>query len=426
MAENGERPDLTLDTIVSLCKRRGIIFQGSEIYGGLQGTYDYGPVGSELKRNVKNAWWKAMVQERFDIEGLDAALLMHPRTWEASGHVEGFTDPLCDSLGPSRKRYRADHIEERECTCFKLVDVTDADNLAEVPDAEIWAESKKEAKKFFKEWWEESLGLKDRRIKIEEVPDSTTLGRFSPDDGGKLTEARMFNLMLSTIVGPVETSGARVYLRPETAQGIFVNYENVRSTARRKLPFGIAQMGKSFRNEITPRNFIFRTREFEQMEIEFFCKPAEFCQDGERTDDEWHEFWIQERFNWYTRYGIRKENLRLRPHDSDELAHYAKGCSDVEYFFPIGWQELEGIAHRTNYDLSKHLEYSGKNDLRYFDPQLEKHYVPYVIEPRRAWIARFWRSCATPTRKKKCRAASAPCCRCTSRWRRSKRRCCRS
>lgn len=379
MAEKSQRPDLTMETIVSLCKRRGIIFPGSEIYGGLQGTFDYGPIGIELKNNVKKAWWQAMVHERFDMEGLDAALLMHPKTWEASGHVEGFNDPLCDSLGPSHKRYRADHIEETECTCYTLVDVTDGEPK-DVAGAEIWAPNKKKAKEFYQTWWQKALKLEDSRVKMQEVEGSTTKGMFSPDDGGKLTAPRMFNLMLSTVVGPVEESGAKVYLRPETAQGIFVNYENVRAAARRKLPFGIAQMGKSFRNEITPRNFIFRTREFEQMEVEFFCKPAEYCQDGERTDMEWHEYWLAERLDWYSRNGIRKENLRLRPHADDELAHYAKGCSDVEYFFPIGWQELEGIAHRTNYDLTQHITHSGR-DLQYFDPLVEKRYTPYVIEP---------------------------------------------
>ncbi|MCB2154205.1 glycine--tRNA ligase [bacterium] len=379
MADKTQRSDVTLDTIVSLCKRRGIIYPGSEIYGGLQGTFDYGPIGVQLKRNVKAAWWRAMVQERFDIEGVDAAILMHPQTWRASGHVDGFTDPLCDTMGPSKKRYRADHIEETEATQYILVDVS-GDEPVTIPNAEIWAGSKKQAKQFFKEWWEKALDLEDKRVKIEEVEGSTKVGKFSPDDGGLLTEPRMFNLMLSTIVGPVEESGARVYLRPETAQGIFVNFDNVRTTARRKVPFGIAQQGKSFRNEITPRNFIFRTREFEQMEVEFFCKPGSVCKEGERTDADWYDYWRNERFNWYVRYGIREENLRLRDHDSDELAHYALACCDVEYLFPIGWQELEGIANRTDFDLKQHMEHSGK-DLRYFDPELEQHYVPYVIEP---------------------------------------------
>lgn len=378
MADKTQRSEVTLDAIVSLCKRRGIIFPGSEIYGGLQGTFDYGPVGVELKRNVRAAWWRSVVQERFDVEGVDAALLMHPRTWEASGHVDGFNDPLADSTGPSRKRYRADHIEESESSKYRVVDVTDEGEG--VVKGEVWAPTKKLAKKFYQEWHEKALGLEGRRVKLEEVEGSATTGKFSPDDGAPLGEPRMFNLMLSTVLGPVQETGAKVYLRPETAQGIFVNFDNVKTTARRHLPFGIAQQGKSFRNEITPRNFIFRTREFEQMELEFFCKPAECCQPGERTDMEWYEFWRGERLAWYTRFGIRPENLRLRDHDSDELAHYARGCCDVEYLFPIGWQELEGVAHRGDFDLRQHQEHSGR-DLRYFDPKLEKHYLPYVIEP---------------------------------------------
>ncbi|MDK2971886.1 MAG: glycyl-tRNA synthetase [Candidatus Sumerlaeota bacterium] len=379
MADKLQRSDVTLDTIVSLCKRRGIIFPGSDIYGGLQGTFDYGPVGAELKRNVKNAWWRSMVQERFDIEGVDTSLLLHPAVWTASGHVENFTDPLCDSLGPSRKRYRADHIEETECAKFVLVDVTD--NAApKTLDTEIWAPTKKKAKEFFQQWYEKALGLEGRRVKIEEVEGSRTTGRFSPDDGGRLTEARQFNLMLSTTLGPVEESSAKVFLRPETAQGIFINYENARATARRKLPFGIAQQGKSFRNEITPRNFIFRTREFEQMEMEFFCKPGEFCKEGEQSDMEWFEFWRNERLQWYIRYGIQPANLRFYDHPKEKLSHYSRGTTDIEYLYPIGWQELEGIAHRGNFDLTQHMEHSGK-DLRYFDPDANTHYVPYVIEP---------------------------------------------
>jgi glycyl-tRNA synthetase len=379
MADKTQRSDVTLDTIVSLCKRRGIIFPGSDIYGGLQGTFDYGPIGAELKRNVKDAWWRAMVQERFDIEGIDSCLLLHPSVWKASGHVENFTDPLCDSLGPSRKRYRADHIDETECARFLVIDVTD-EAAPRTLDAEIWAPTKKKAKEFFQQWWEKALGLEGRRVKLEEVEGSRTLGRFSPDDGGRLTEPRLFNLMLTTTLGPVEESSAKVYLRPETAQGIFINFENARTTARRKLPFGIAQQGKSFRNEITPRNFIFRTREFEQMEMEFFCKPVEFCQPGERTDMEWFDYWRNERLDWFVRLGINRDNLRFYDHPKEKLSHYSRGTTDIEYLYPIGWQELEGIAHRGNFDLTQHMEHSGK-DLRYFDPEANTHYVPYVIEP---------------------------------------------
>ncbi len=379
MADKSQRSDVTLDTIVSLCKRRGIIFPGSEIYGGLQGTFDYGPIGAELKRNVKDAWWRSMVQERFDIEGVDTCVLLHPSVWKASGHVENFTDPLCDSLGPSRKRYRADHIEETECSLYRIADVTDGEPKP-VEGAEIWAPAKKKAKEFYQTWWEKHLGLEGRRVKLEEVEGSATTGRFSPDDGGRLTDPRMFNLMLSTALGPVEDSSARVFLRPETAQGIFIAYETARAAARRKLPFGLAQQGKSFRNEITPRNFIFRTREFEQMEMEFFCKPEEFCRNGERTDMEWFDYWRNSRLDWYVRYGIDRDHLKFYDHPKEKLSHYSRGTTDIEYLYPIGWQELEGIAHRGNYDLSQHMEHSGR-DLRYFDPQVEQHYVPYVIEP---------------------------------------------
>jgi glycyl-tRNA synthetase len=296
-----------MDKLVSLCKRRGFIFPSSEIYGGLGACYDYGPLGVELKNNVKKAWWKAAVQERDDMVGLDASILMHPQTWVASGHVEGFADPLVDCK-QCHQRWRADHIKDGKC----------------------------------------------------------------PACGGELTEPRMFNLMFKTSVGPVEDEASVVYLRPETAQGIFVNFQNVLNSTRRKLPFGIAQTGKSFRNEITTGNFIFRMREFEQMEIEYFVKPG--------TDEQWFKHWVEQRFNWYSNLGIKKENLRLRQHAKDELAHYARDCYDVEYLFPIGWSELEGIANRTDFDLKQHSKYSGK-DLSYFDEETKEHIIPYVIEP---------------------------------------------
>lgn len=297
----------TMEKIVSLAKRRGFIFQSSEIYGGLNSCWDYGPLGVELKNNVKRAWWKAVVQMRDDMVGLDSSILMHPRVWEASGHVAGFSDPLVDCK-QCRQRFRADHLEGDRC----------------------------------------------------------------PECGGELTEARQFNLMFKTFMGPVEESAAVVYLRPETAQGIFVNFQNVLTSTRMKIPFGIAQIGKSFRNEITPGNFTFRTREFEQMEIEYFVRPG--------TDEAVHEQWIKDRFQWYLDYGITPERLRLRPHDQDELAHYARACSDIEYYFPMGWSELEGIANRTDFDLKQHEKYSGCR-MDYFDPATNEHYVPYVIEP---------------------------------------------
>ena len=300
-------PEL-MEKIVSLCKRRGFIFQSSEIYGGLNSCWDYGPLGIELKRNVKNAWWQSVVYERDDMYGQDASILMHPQVWHASGHVEGFSDPLVDCK-QCKHRFRQDHLEDpTKC----------------------------------------------------------------PDCGGELTEARQFNLMFKTFLGPIEDTASTVFLRPETAQGIFVNFLNVATTMRAKIPFGIAQIGKAFRNEITPGNFTFRTREFEQMEIEFFVKPG--------TDDEWLEYWKEERFHWYVKYGVKQEKLRLRQHESDELAHYAKNCYDVEYEFPFGWSELEGIANRTDFDLSQHAKFSKKN-LSYFDEQEKNRYIPYVIEP---------------------------------------------
>ncbi len=295
-----------MDTLVSLCKRRGFIFQSSEIYGGFGSAWDYGPLGVELKRNVKSVWWRDLVQNREDIVGLDASILMSPQVWIASGHVEKFTDPLVDCKN-CKRRFRADEVGDRCLEC-----------------------------------------------------------------GGELTEARQFNTMFKTFVGPVEDDASVAYLRPETAQGIFVNFLNVQSATRRKLPFGIAQIGKAFRNEITPGNFTFRTREFEQMEIEYFVKPA--------TDEEWFEYWVNERLEWYKRYGIREENLRLRKHGPEELSHYSKATYDIEYNFPFGWSELEGIANRTDFDLRQHAESSGK-DMTYFDEETGEHIYPYVLEP---------------------------------------------
>ncbi len=299
-----------MDKLVSLAKRRGYIFQSSEIYGGTGSVWDYGPLGVELKRNLKDRWWSSMVHQRDDIEGLDAAILMHPKVWEASGHVEGFTDPLVECTNCHR-RFRADlpEVEGGQCpTC----------------------------------------GTKDA-----------------------FTEPRMFNLMFKTFMGPVEDSSATIYIRPETAQGIYVNFLNVQGSARQKVPFGIAQIGKAFRNEITPGNFIFRTREFEQAEMQFFVKPG--------TDEEWFEKWMEIRMQWHEDLGIRPEKLRFHEHGPDELAHYAKKAYDVEYEFPFGWKEFEGIHNRTDFDLSRHQEYSGKR-LEYIDPATNERYVPYVIE----------------------------------------------
>lgn len=297
-----------MEKIVSLCKRRGFIFQSSEIYGGLANTWDYGPYGVELKNNLKRAWWKANVYERNDILGMDSAILMHPMTWEASGHVQNFFDLKSD------------------CKNCK------------------------------------------RRFKSEDLKDKA----HCPECSGELTESRPFNLMFKTHQGPVEDTSNIIYMRPETAQGMFVNFLNILDSRHPKLPFGLAQIGKSFRNEITPGNFTFRTREFEQMEIEYFVRPA----DADRAFSEWIEY----RFNWYLNLGIKSENLRKRQHGKDELAHYAHACMDVEYNFPFGWSELEGIANRADFDLKQHTQYSGK-ELQYFDATTKEKLYPYIIEP---------------------------------------------
>lgn len=295
-----------MNDLISLCKRRGIVFPSSELYGGINSCWDYGPLGAELKRNVKEAWWLENVRLRDDVVGVDTSIIMHPKVWEASGHVTNFTDPMVDCK-VCKQRFRADHIQGDRC----------------------------------------------------------------PNCGGELTEARQFNLMFKTYLGPVEDTAAQVYLRPETAQGIFVDFKTVQAASRLRVPFGIAQIGKSFRNEVSPGNFIFRSREFEQMELEFFTAPGQ--------DDEWFEYWVEKRFQWYINLGVNPAKLRRRPHDKDELAHYAKACVDVEYEFPFGWQEVEGIAHRGTFDLTRHQEHSGK-DLSYYDDLTGERFVPIVIE----------------------------------------------
>ena len=307
---------VTMDKIVSLCKRRGFIFPASEIYGGIANTYDYGHYGVLLKQNVVAQWWKAMIQDRDDIVALDSAIIQHPRTWEASGHLAGFTDPLVDCR-TCKQRFRADQLGELQC------------------------------------------GRKPSKHPGE-------------DPQCDLTDAREFNLMFETTIGPVKEAGATVYLRPETAQGIFLDFKQVLQFARRKPPFGIAQVGKSFRNEITPGNFIFRTLEFEQMEMEFFVPPGEA--------EQWYEHWLEERMSWYERLGIDPGHLRLRAHDADELSHYSSATSDVEYLYPIGWSELEGIANRGDFDLTQHALHSGEK-LEFVDAQGGERYIPHVIEP---------------------------------------------
>lgn len=308
------KTDIT-EKVVSLAKRRGFVFQSSEIYGGLNGCWDYGPLGVELLKNVKEAWWKEMTY-RENIEGIDASILMHPRVWEASGHVENFTDPMVDCK-ECKARFREDILEECEC-----------------------------GNKAYK-------GRKASKCR----------------DEGKFTEARNFNLMFKTYLGAIESDESIVYLRPETAQGIYVNFLNVKESSRQKLPFGIAQIGKAFRNEINTKNFLFRTREFEQMEMQFFINPAD--------DEKWFEYWKENRINWFVKYGISRDKLNIHPHD--KLAHYAKSAVDIEFAFPFGWGEIEGIHNRTDFDLKRHSEFSGKK-LEYFDDQTKERFIPYVIE----------------------------------------------
>ena len=331
-----ENSKKTMDKIVALCKTRGFIFPGSEIYGGLANSWDYGPLGVEFKNNVKRAWWKKFVQEsRYNV-GLDAAIIMNPETWVASGHVGGFSDPLMDCKG-CKARHRADKLIED----YAFRNGTD-DNPA------AW--SFEEMASFIKE-----------------------KGIVCPSCGGKdFTDIKKFNLMFKTFIGVTEDNTSTVYLRPETAQGIFVNFPAVQRSTRRKLPFGICQIGKSFRNEITPGNFVFRTREFEQMELEFFCKPG--------TDLEWFNYWKDFCHKWLLDLGMKDENLRLRDHDPEELCFYSKATTDFEFLFPFGWGELWGVADRTNYDLGQHQDHSGK-DLTYFDQETGERYIPYVVEP---------------------------------------------
>ncbi|MBA7610325.1 MAG: glycine--tRNA ligase [Calditrichaeota bacterium] len=343
-----------MDKLTSLAKRRGFIFQSSEIYGGLGSTWDYGPLGVELKRNVKNRWWRDVVTAREDVVGMDAAILMHPRVWEASGHVEQFHDPLVDDRN-TKKRYRLDHLleaQDREVIEHLSKDLLDRPIEGNVDVHTI-------------------TGIVEA---IMSHPDRVNLNDYNILADGKeadWTIPRQFNLMFKTLIGSSEESGVETYLRPETAQGIFVNFLNVQGTARAKLPFGIAQLGKAFRNEITTGNFLFRTREFEQMELEYFVRPGESAQ--------WLDYWTNARLEWYASLGIRKDKLRLRPHSEDELAHYCITCFDVEYEFPFGWSELEGIADRGTYDLDRHAEYSGKK-LSWFDPDTNEHIVPAVVE----------------------------------------------
>ncbi len=314
MSNKNNKSDVT-EKIVSLSKRRGFIFQSSEIYGGLNGCYDYGPLGVELLKNIKESWWKEMTY-RENVEGIDSSILMHPRVWEASGHVEHFSDPMVDCK-ECKGRFRADQLDESDCG---------------------------------------NKGFKGRKA-------------MKCFEEGKFTEARNFNLMFKTHIGPLEESSSAVYLRPETAQGIYVNFNNVRESSRQKIPFGIAQIGKAFRNEINTKNFLFRTREFEQMEMQFFVNPDE--------DSKWYDYWKEQRYNWFVRYGMNKDRIKF--HEHEKLAHYARAAVDIEFEFPFGWGEIEGIHNRTDFDLKRHTEYSGKK-IEYFDDQSKDRFTPFVIE----------------------------------------------
>jgi glycyl-tRNA synthetase len=386
----------SMDKIVALCKRRGFVFPSSEIYGGLNGCWDYGPLGVELKRNVKEAWWQDMIGQHdelkapadapstFDMVGLDSALLMNPRVWEASGHVSGFNDPMVDCR-ETKVRYRADQLvvfavafgADGELETFGEMFFAAPGEAGKTPTDELIAVHKKRIAAIERAHSAgRPLAIKVLTGALANEAERRKVLAPGATEPGTLTGPRAFNLMFKTHVGALEDNSSIAYLRPETAQGIFVNFKNVVDTARVKLPFGIGQVGKAFRNEINPRNFTFRSREFEQMEIEFFCAPGEAAA--------WYRYWRDRRFRWYVGLGIRSENLRLREHDAAELAHYAAACADVEYAFPFGLSELEGIANRTDFDLKQHMQMSGK-DLRYFDDQAAteeaKRFLPHVIEP---------------------------------------------
>jgi glycyl-tRNA synthetase len=390
-----------MEKIVSLCKRRGFIFQSSEIYGGLNGFWDYGPLGAELKRNIKESWWRSMTQLRDDVVGLDASIIMHPRIWEASGHTSTFSDLMVDCL-LTQKRFRADQIETQSGTAYFYTGATDSAAGKESKEgfSALIAAGKhpeyarKVARQFYQQRGIENPALLGERT--EEVKDST---RYNPENGGLLTEPRAFNLMLKTYVGPVESADNVSYLRPETAQAIFVQFKNVVDVARQRVPFGICQIGKAFRNEINPRNFTFRSREFEQMELEFFIRPDAVVQKmaGSVANlsasepstlnpqpnwgwELWHKYWVEQRVKWYESIGLGRDTLVEYWQKKEELAHYAKATVDILFKFPFGTQELEGIAARGDFDLTQHQKFSGKS-MEYFDEEAKAKYVPHVIEP---------------------------------------------
>ena len=390
-----------MEKIVSLCKRRGLIFQSSEIYGGLNGFWDYGPLGAELKRNIKECWWRSMTRLRDDVVGLDASIIMHPKIWEASGHTSTFSDLMVDCL-LTKKRFRADQVEPQSGTAYFYTGASDGTGGKEsketfsvlIATGKHAEYARKVAKQFFQQRGIENPALLGERT--EELKDTT---RYNPENGGLLTEPRPFNLMLKTYVGPVESEDNKSYLRPETAQAIFVQFKNVLDVSRQRVPFGICQTGKAFRNEINPRNFTFRSREFEQMELEFFIRPDEVVQKmtgavaslsaPQPTPLEpqpnwgwelWHKYWVEQRIQWYESIGLGRDTLVEYWQKKEELAHYARACVDILFKFPFGTQELEGIAARSDFDLTQHQKFSGKS-MEYFDEEAKAKYVPHVIEP---------------------------------------------
>ncbi len=386
-----------MEKIVSLCKRRGFIFQSSEIYGGINGFWDYGPLGAELKRNVKECWWKSLTQCRDDVVGLDASIIMHPKIWEASGHTATFSDPMVDCL-LTKKRFRADQIEPQSGTAYFYTGASDEKNgkTCQEPYSVLLDTGKNPeyARKMARQFYQQR-GLAEPVLQGERTEEVTNSTRYNPDNGSLVTEPRPFNLMFKTYVGPVESPDNIAYLRPETAQAIFAQFKTVLEVSRQKLPFGICQIGKAFRNEINPRNFTFRSREFEQMELEFFIKPDAIAQAEAGAPaagaslaepqpnwgwKEWHQYWVNERVRWYEGIGLSRDTLDFYWQKPEELAHYAKATVDILYRFPFGAQELEGIAARGDFDLSQHQKVSGK-PMEYFDEAAKARYLPHVIEP---------------------------------------------
>ncbi len=399
--QSSAKPSDRMEKIVSLCKRRGFIFQSSEIYGGINGFWDYGPLGAELKRNVKELWWKSMTKLRDDIVGLDASIIMHPAVWKASGHCDTFADPMVDCL-LTKKRFRADQVEPQSGIAFFYSGAKDeaTGKQCNEPYSVLLAPGKpaESARKVAAQFYTQR-GIATPTLLGEQTEKVTDSTRYNPENGSLLTEPRMFNLMFKSHAGPVESEENAVYLRPETAQAIFVQFKNVLETSRQKVPFGIAQIGKAFRNEINPRNYTFRSREFEQMEMEFFIKPDDVVEkqcggvatlpsEGSPTDppqanwgwEVWHAYWVEQRMRWYESIGLSRDTLEQYWQKKDELAHYARATVDILFKFPFGTQELEGIAARGNFDLTQHHTHSGKS-MEYFDQEASAKYIPHVIEP---------------------------------------------